>query len=77
MVCLIPAYGKVYLIQPYVIMFVNELQQFSGIFPGTLIFPPIKLTATIYRIPTVMKVKTFKTYIIVFIGNDIMFLTLH
>jgi hypothetical protein len=38
------AHGKVYLIQHYVIKFVNDLRQISGFlqFP-----PPIKLTATI------------------------------
>jgi len=39
-----PAHGEVYLIQHYVIKFVNDLRQIGGFlrFP-----PPIKLTATI------------------------------
>ena len=43
-----PVHGEVYLIQPYVIKFVSDLQQVGG-FLWVLRFPPsIKLTDTLY-----------------------------
>ena len=50
-VCIVSSifsYGEVYLIQHYVIMFVSDLQQVSGLL-WVLRFPlPIKLTSTTY-----------------------------
>jgi hypothetical protein len=43
----IPAYGEVYLIQHYVIKFVNDLRQVGGFLRVFRFHPPIKLTATI------------------------------
>ena len=42
-----PAYGEVYLIQHYVIKFVNDLRQVGGFLCVFRFPPPIKLTATI------------------------------
>jgi hypothetical protein len=45
-VSLNPAYGKVYLIQHYVIKFVSDLRQVGGFLWELRFPPPIKLTAT-------------------------------
>ena len=42
-----PAHGEVYSIQHYVIKFVSDLQQVSGILLILFFHPPIKLTAMI------------------------------
>jgi len=42
-----PAHGEVYSMQHYVIKFVSDLQQVSGILLVLLFHPPIKLTAMI------------------------------
>ena len=42
-----PRSGEVYMIQYYVIKFVNDLRQVSGFFRVLRFPPPIKLTATI------------------------------
>jgi hypothetical protein len=42
-----PVYGKVYLIQHYVIKFVSDLRQVGGILRVLRFPPPIKLTTMI------------------------------
>jgi len=42
-----PVHGEVYLIQHYVIKFVSDLRQVSGVHQVLGFTPPIKLTATI------------------------------
>ena len=42
-----PVHGNVYLIQHYVIKFVNDLRQVGGFLRVLQFPPPIKLTATL------------------------------
>ena len=49
-----PVHGEVYSIQHYVIMFGSDLRQVGGFLRVLRFPPPIKLTATIYRITEIL-----------------------